>query len=493
MSTLAIDQGTTSTRALLVEPDGKARVLHSVAHRQIYPEPSLVEHDPEELIRNIRHCLTAAGTVDDVQAVGIDNQGESCLAWDAETGEAVGNVIVWQDGRTSAVTEGLRRDGSEAMVLDRAGLPLDPYFSASKLGWILQHNEEAQRLAKRGRLRLGTTDAFFRDRLTGRFQTDISTASRTSLMNIATGDWDEEMCRLFGVPIEFLPPILPTTGDLGALDCGGAKLPLTASIVDQQASLYGHGCRVAGDVKITFGTGAFALQVSGALTRTAVSGPLPTVAWQKFGESVTYALDGGVYCASSAINWARQLGLFDDYAEIDAFHAPPAIDRGLVFVPALTGLACPHWDRSARGAWLGLSLDSSKRDMMQAVLEGIALRMGEVMAAMNRQAPTASIISIDGGLTANSYFCQFLADTLEAKIIVSDQPECTAVGTAALAAEAIGRPFALRRSGRQVVPGLHDPKRLKIYDTAVSIVRSFGKERCNSTFHPYRGVLSGGL
>lgn len=474
MKTLAIDQGTTSTRALIIDGDGAVRTIASLPHRQLYPAPDHVEHDPEELIRNIQACLSAAGEIDCLGAIGIDNQGESCLGWDAETKAAVGPVIVWQDARTSGVTERLKAEDAETIVRERAGLPLDPYFSASKLAWILREIPEAKRLAELGRLRLGTTDAFFLDRLTGRFETDITTASRTSLMNIETGSWDTELCRLFGVPIEALPRIVPTNGDFGVLTCGAKRVPLTASMVDQQASLYGHGCRKRGDAKITFGTGAFALQVTGPLHRNPGGGLLPTVAWQKAGAAPEYAVDGGVYCASSALEWAKSLDLFDDFPEIDTFDTTPAISRGLAFVPSLAGLACPHWDRSARGAWLGLSLDSSKADLVQALLEGIALRTAEVIMAISKVSPPGEAISIDGGMTRNRYFCQFLSDCLERELIVSDQPELTAVGVAALAAEAVGRPFAFVRSGRRVIPRSPCADWHATFAAAVSAVRTFG-------------------
>ena len=287
------------------------------------------------------------------EVVGIDNQGESCLAWDAETGEPVSPVIVWQDERTADVTERLRAEGAEALTLERAGLPLDPYFSASKMGWIVAHVPEAAALARRGRLRLGTTDAWFRQRLTGRCETDPTTASRTSLMSLASCTWDAELCALFGVPVEALPAIAPTTGELGEI----GRRRLTASVVDQQAALRGHGCAAPGEAKITFGTGAFVLAVAGEALPPAGAGPLPTVAWARAGERPTYALDGGVYAAGAAVNWARSLGLFREWAEIADF-GEPAIARGLAFVPALAGLACPHWDRRARGAWMGMGLDT---------------------------------------------------------------------------------------------------------------------------------------
>lgn len=450
MRILAIDQGTTSTRALLVEADGSHRLLHAAEHRQIYPAAGHVEHDAAEILRDVAACLDAAGEAGDVAAVGIDNQGETCLAWDADTGEPVGPCIVWQDDRTAAETARLAAEGCETLVRERAGLPLDPYFSASKLGWILREIPEARRLAGRGRLCLGTTDAFFRHRLTGRFETDVATASRTSLMNLDTCAWDADLCALFGVPVEALPAIGPSSGELGTVRCGGREAPLAASIVDQQAAVYGHGCRAPGEAKITCGTGAFMLAVTGSSRPRADTGALPTVLWQRAGEPPVYGLDGGVYSAAAAVNWARRIGLFEAFAEIDAFDRPPAITRGIAFVPALSGLACPHWDRAARGTFLGLSLDTERADMAQAVLEGIALRIAEVARGMAGATPLSAPVALDGGMSANAYFTQFLADALGLDLSVADVPDVTALGTAAMAGDAAGLPAMVPRGGRLV-------------------------------------------
>ena len=244
--------------------------------------------------------------------------------------------------------------------------------------------------------------------------------------------------------MDALPRITPTSGDLGTLP-GGARL--AASIVDQQAALYGHGCRGPGETKVTFGTGAFAQCVTGGLVAPGNSGVLPTVAWQAEGRPVTYALDGGVYAAASAVNWARELGLFTDYAAIASFPGA-AIDRGLAFVPALVGLGCPHWNRQARGAWLGLGLADGKGDLMQALLEGIALRTAEVLAAMAGLQPVVGRVSIDGGLSRNPYFTAFLADTLGRDLFLSDEAELTAAGLARMAAEAAGVSVPEVRPGR---------------------------------------------
>lgn len=433
MAVLAIDQGTTSTRALLLDEAGESRVIKVLEHQQFYPRPGWVEHDPEEIVANIRACMSAA---QNLQAIGIDNQGESCLAWDAQSKKAISPIIVWQDNRSQGELEKLGAQGAAALVMARAGLPLDAYFSASKLGWILENIPAAKTLHKKGRLRLGTTDAFFLDRLSGRFVTDITTASRTSLLNLERGAWDPELCALFGVPIECLPTIVPSMGDFGVVDINAQKIPIRASLVDQQASLYGHGCRNAGDAKITFGTGAFALAITGdKICLAPERGLLPTVAWQKPNSPPVYALDGGVYCAGSAVNWARGIGLFKDYAQINQFGGASAIARGLVFVPALAGLACPHWDRRAAGLWIGLGLATGALDMMQSLLEGIAFRAAEVIAAMGDFVTLGSALSIDGGLSANPYFCQFLADLLQREVKVQQAVELTALGTALLASE----------------------------------------------------------
>jgi glycerol kinase len=436
MRVLAIDQGTTATKALVLQDDGAIQELPALSHQQIYPQPGRVEHDPEQLLGNIGKLLEQAV---DYQAIGIDNQGETVVAWDAANGRPVSNAIVWQDTRTQNVIETLKADGAEQLTLERAGLPLDAYFSASKLAWIIEHNTEARTLLNQGRLRMGTTDAFFLDRLGGVYATDVTTASRTSLMNLNTLQWDTDLCQLFGVPIEVLPEIRSSTGEFGEVNVNGRVIPVTAAIVDQQAALFGHGCRGPGDAKITFGTGAFCLTVAGPQRlENAASGILPTIAWRLHGQAPVYALDGGVYNAGSAVNWLRTLGLFRDFDEINGFAAQPAIERGLVFVPALSGLACPHWDRSAAGLWLGMGLETTAADLCQAVLEGIALRATEVLDAMSALTPSNDSVSIDGGLSANPYFAQFLADISGRQINVPATRELTALGTAQLALSGTG-------------------------------------------------------
>ena len=429
---LAIDQGTTATKSYTLDTAGQFTFCRSLEHRQIYPQPGWVEHDPQALLNNVQASIEAAA---DVDAIGIDNQGETVIAWDGESGRPIYNAIVWQDQRTTKFTDGLKAQGAERLTLERAGLPLDPYFSASKLRWILQNVPKAQALLKKGRLKLGTSDSFFLHRLTGEYATDVTTASRTSLMNLDSCDWDPDLCEIFKIPLEILPQIRSTTDHFGVvLASGGRKIPITASVVDQQAALLGHGCFRAGQIKATFGTGVFALaNVGEHIKCDHARGILSTIAWQLSDQKPVYAVDAGVYNAGSAINWVKNLGLFGDFADIDRFDPPCAISRGLVFVPALSGLACPYWDRSAAGLWLGLSLETSRQDLCQAVLEGIAFRTAQLLDALFHLTGKRSYISVDGGLINNSYFCQFLADITQYKIVVPISPDITAFGTGRLA------------------------------------------------------------
>ena len=465
MSVLAIDQGTTSTRAVLFNADG-ARPLLSRRHRRHHPRPGWVEHDAEELLAHVAEGL-AAGHAAGAAAWALANQGETCLAWDAETGRPAGPAIVWQDARTQDATEAMERRGAGALVRARAGLPLDPYFSASKLGWLMREAPEVAALRRAGRLRLGTTDAFFRDRLTGRHETDPATASRTALMALDDLRWDDDLCALFGVPADALPAIRPSAGELGDAD----GLPLRASLVDQQASLHGHGCDAPGAAKVTFGTGAFALMPTGPDRPTDVGAALPTVAWQRAGEPPLYALEGGVYCAGSAVDVARGLGLFAALSQIEAFDGPMAAARGLAFVPALAGLAAPHWDRRARGAWMGLGLDTTARDMARAVLEGVAFRTAEVLDAMPG---VAGPLRIDGGLSANPHFRQLLADVAGRPVLAARDAELTARGAAALAGRTEGIAVAPARFEPAVDPRPLSEGARETFAAAREAVQRFG-------------------
>ncbi|MGQ0567324.1 MAG: FGGY family carbohydrate kinase [Gemmobacter sp.] len=421
MRVACIDQGTTSTRCLVVQDGGAWHVAAALRHGQSHPVPGWVEHDPEELIANIRAVLAAAGPVD---AIAIANQGESCLAWDASSGEALSPVIVWQDARTSDALAALPPDAT-TLSTAISGLPLDPYFSASKLAWMLHNIPAVADARARGTLRLGTTDAFFLDRLAGTFATDRATASRTGLLDLGTGDWSRALCDLHGVPMDCLPRIADT--DAGFGDIGG--VPVAVSTVDQQAALFGHGCAAPGDGKITFGTGAFLLAVTGD-SRPATGDLLPTVAWSRQGKGTTFAVEGGVYDAGAALEWARRIGLWDTPADLAAFDGPSALSRGIVFVPALSGLAAPWWDRTASPLFIGMDQATTRTDLTRAVLEGIAMLTAGLVRAVGGDAGRA--ISIDGGLSRSPFFAQVLANACHRAITVPPMHELTALGLAAL-------------------------------------------------------------
>ncbi|MBB4018289.1 glycerol kinase [Chelatococcus caeni] len=429
MRVAALDQGTTSTRCLVIEDGGTWRLAGSRRHRQSHPAPGRVEHDPEELLHNIEAVLEAAGSVD---AIGLANQGESCLAWDGATGKPLSPVIVWQDARTAGALAALG-PAAEQRSRQICGLPLDPYFSAGKLAWLVDNVPEVASARAAGRLRLGTTDAFFLDRLCGSFLTDAATASRTGLLDLETGAWSAELCDLHGVPLDCLPEIRAVDSGFGRI----GSTPVKVSIVDQQAALYGHDCRAPGDCKITFGTGAFLLAVSGEQPPPA-SSLLPTVAWQRQGQGRIFAVEGGVYDAGAALEWARGIGLFSTMEELGAFEGPSALSRGLVFVPALSGLAAPYWDRRAAPLFIGMDHATDRRDMARAVMEGIAMLTADLVEATSRVVQLGSAISIDGGLSRSAYFARFLASACNRTITVPAMHELTALGLAELCGVDVG-------------------------------------------------------
>jgi glycerol kinase len=467
---LALDQGTTSSKAYLWR-DGRFTLAGKREHRQILPRPGWVEHDAAELLRHLRELIALAGPC---ALAGLANQGETVVAWDAATGHPLHHAIVWQDERTRDAVARLRAEGLEALTLERAGLPLDPYFSAAKLRWLLDHAEGARDLLRQGRLRLGTSDAFVLHNLTGICATDASTASRTSLMDLRRLCWDADLCAAFGVPMECLPAIRPTTGDFGSLQGGTA---LVASIVDQQAALFGHGCTAPGDLKITFGTGAFALGLSDTLPEAGLpDGLLPTCAWQLGDAPPRYALDGGILTAGAAVEWLSGTGILDDVSQLDAFEGPSVLECGLAFVPALAGLGCPHWDREARGCFLGLELGTSPVLLRRAVLEGIAFRAAELVRAMQDRSGPPTRIAIDGGLSRSGFFTRFLAAALGRPIEVAGAADVTALGVLHLCLHAAGQEERPRpQPWRHVMPDGILPAALhQRFQQAVALSRAWG-------------------
>jgi glycerol kinase len=440
---LAIDQGTTGTRSMVVDAEGSPVAMRYRTHSQITPHPGWVEHDPEEIWRNVE--LTASSALaaaslkaSDVAGMGIANQGETVMAWDAASGRPVANSIVWQCDRTGRAMERLKKNAGAARRIHRiSGLTPDCYFSASKMRWLYENVEECRKLSRAKRLRMGTLDTWLIWKLSGgsRFITDATTASRTLLMNLRTLEWSPELLDLFRVDEGWLPRIGSTTGHLAEASIAGATVPVLASAVDQQSALYGQCCFRAGMTKCTFGTGAFLLMHTGETPVWSKRGLLTTVARAGHGVT-TYALDGGVYVAGSAVTWMRDnLHLITTDAEAGRLAESVPDAGGVVCIPSLAGLAAPHWERRARGMFHGLTSSTTAAHLARAILEGVALRVYSVAETMARESgqPLQAPLRVDGGLTRNRFFLQFLSGLLNCELAIPPCDETTALGVAWMA------------------------------------------------------------
>jgi glycerol kinase len=436
---LGIDQGTTQTTSVALDESGKVLTSASASIRTSYPQAGWVEQDPWDILQSVLSTVSAVCAFHQIAAVGLDNQGESFLLWDAATGQPLTPVIGWQDKRGQPVCDRLARQVDPSWLRAKTGLILDSYFSAPKLYHILHADPSLKEAARAGRLRFGTVDTWLIWQLSnGRLHiTDASTASRTLLFNINSLAWDDELLALFDIPRTILPEVRPSAGYVGDFDFGaGRRLPLYGLLVDQQAALFGQACFRPGDMKCTFGTGSFLLMNTGDTPQMSAHGLLTTVAWQR-PDAVTYALDGGVFVTGAAVQWlADTLHLLPDVAASSRL-AEEATGGDVTCVPALAGLAAPHWLPDVRGAFFGLSRATTPADMARATLEGICCRVFEVVAAMEKDAGRAiSALKVDGGPTANSYLMQCLADTIGVDVCVAATREATATGVASLAGHA---------------------------------------------------------
>lgn len=440
---LAIDQGTTSSRAIVFDPDGRALAVAQEEFPQLFPREGWVEHDPEAIwattLGVCRRALVALGAdADRVCAIGITNQRETTVLWERSSGRPLANAIVWQDRRTAETCEGLRAAGHEPMITERTGLLLDPYFSATKLAWLLEHVPGARARAERGELAFGTIDSFLVWRLTGGrvHATDITNASRTLLFNIHTGRWDDDLLQLFGIPASLLPEVRDCAADFGTSDSGalGRELPIAGVAGDQQAAAIGQGCTAPGMIKSTYGTGCFMLMNTGSEAVHSRNRLLTTVAYGLDGE-IRYAVEGSIFVAGSAIQWLRdRLRVVDRASETEALARSLDSNRGVYLVPAFTGLGAPHWDPHARGALFGLTLDSGRAELVRATLESMCYQTHDLVDAMVRDGaarPTA--LRVDGGMVANDWMLEFLADVLQIPVERPAVTETTALGAAFLA------------------------------------------------------------
>lgn len=443
---LALDQGTTSTRAVLL--NHKAEMIASVGqeHPQIYPQPGWVEHDPEAIWLSVVKCTTevikkAKIQASQIQGIGITNQRETVVAWNPETSQTIYNAIVWQCRRTTEFCEGLKKKKLEAKIKKKTGLVVDPYFSASKIRWLLENVKGARKLASQGKLKVGTIDTFLLWRLTGgqAHKTDVSNASRTQLMNLSTGKWDKELLKIFQVPEEILPSIEDSNADFGTtkgfpgLPDG---IPIAGIAGDQQSALFGQNCVEAGMSKCTFGTGSFLLMNTGNKMTVSKAGLLTTVAWKlRDQKKMTYALEGGAFICGAAVQWLRdQMQFIKDAGEVETLAAQVTSTDGVFLIPAFVGLGAPYWAPDARAAIVGMTRGTTRAHLARATLEAMALQNVDILQAMEKDLKgKLKVVRVDGGAVRNNMLMQMQTDFLGATVQRPAQTESTVLGAAFLA------------------------------------------------------------
>lgn len=454
---LAIDQGTTGTTALVLAPDGAVSARVDVDFQQHFPEPGWVEHDAEEIWRTVSETAVAAVAKaglapSDIAAIGLTNQRETVVAWERSTGKVLGRAIVWQDRRTAPQCERLRAAGQSDRVHAITGLVLDPYFSATKMQWLLDHGLRS----RVSDLCFGTIESFLLWRLTGgqRHATDVTNASRTLLMDLEHQTWSPEMCALFQVPESCLPEIVANAGEFGRTRGFAAVLdgtPVAGMAGDQHAALFGQACFSPGDIKCTYGTGAFIVLNAGSVRPRSRHGLLETLAWQ-LPSGATYALEGSCFVAGAAVQWLRDgLGLVSSAAEVEALAAQVDSSEGVVFVPALAGLGAPYWDAEARGLICGITRGTTRAHIARATLEGIAFQVDALVEAMRLDSGTPiHTLRVDGGAAANDLLMQLQADLSGLKVERPRDLESTARGAAMLAGLGIGMFTSPRDAARMI-------------------------------------------
>jgi glycerol kinase len=487
---LAIDQGTTSTRAIVFVSAGRPVASAQKELPQIFPRPGWVEHDPEEIWRaTVEVCRDALAQAKleakDLAGIGITNQRETTVVWDRATGKPVHNAIVWQDRRTSDMCAALQRDGHEETVSRRTGLLLDPYFSGTKIAWILQNVAGVRAAADKGALAAGTIESFLLWRLTGGkvHASDATNASRTLLLDIRKGAWDADLGKLLGVPASMLPTVVDNAGELGVTtaDILGAPVPVLGMAGDQQAATVGQACIKPGMVKATYGTGCFALLNTGSIAMQSSNRLLTTIAYQLGGRR-TYALEGSIFIAGAAVQWLRDgLHLIEKSADVEAVAAKARDDHGVYMVPAFVGLGAPYWDAEARGALLGLTRDTGPAEIAAATLDSVCYQTRDLIEAMRGDGAQIDELRVDGGMVVNDPLMQRLADTVGAPVERPKVIETTALGAAFLAGlqaglwaslDALSATWSLDRAFRPAEDTPSRDRRYAGWQTAVRRVRS---------------------
>lgn len=477
---LALDSGTTSVRTLLFRQDGTIADTAQSEFPQHYPQPGWVEHDPMDIwssqIGTASRLLEKRGIdATEVAAIGITNQRETVIAWNRSTGKPVCNGIVWQDRRTAGMCEEIKQRGAETTVREKAGLTVNSYFSATKMAWILQNVPEARRLADSGELALGTVDCWLLWNLTqgAVYATDATNASRTMLYNIRTAAWDEELCRIFDIPIKILPDVKPSSARFGVTGnrfFGGRRVPITGIAGDQQAALFGHGCFSEGSAKTTFGTGSFVLMNTGGRMIESGGKLLSTVAW-KLGGTVTYALEGSIFITGAAIQWLRdELRVIHDAADTEYFASKVPDTGGVYMVPAFAGLGAPYWDMYARGIIVGITRGTNMNHIIRAALESLAYQTRAVFLEMEKESGiSGEELRVDGGASVNNFLMQFQADILDVPVVRPKTTELTARGAAFFAGieagfwEGIDDLPLRQESEHRFFPGMDEIRRDELY------------------------------
>ena len=440
---LALDEGTTSARSILFDRECNVVSMAQQEFPQIYPQPGWVEHDPMDIYANqyasMTECIAKSGiSPDEIAGVGITNQRETTIVWEKATGRPVYNAIVWQCRRTSGYCESM--SGYADMIMQKTGLKLDAYFSATKIKWILDNVNGAREKAERGEMLFGTVDTWLLWKLSGVHVTDRTNASRTMLYNINTLEWDKELCELFGIPMSMLPEVRSSSEIYGEMNLMGATVPVCGIAGDQQAALYGQGCLSAGDLKITYGTGCFLLANTGENPVFSRSGLVTTIAATCENEPVQYALEGSVFVGGAVIQWLRdELRFIKDAADSEYCARKVSDIGGVYIVPAFAGLGAPHWNMRARGTITGLTRGAGIEHIIRAALESIAYQSEDVISAMRSDmGGEIAALRVDGGASANNLLMQFQADISNLEVIRPVQKEATAAGAAMLAGKAVG-------------------------------------------------------
>ena len=462
---LAIDQGTSSSRTIIFDSQLKKVESLQEEYPLDYPKSGWVEIDPKSLIASVENTFEPLlkKYKDTIEAIGITNQRESTVVWERKSGKPIYPIIVWQDRRTEDFCKKIKVEGNEELIFKKTGLQVDPYFSATKIAWILDNVPEARQKAEKGELLFGTIDTFLLWQLAGEHKTDVTNASRTMLYNINSREWDEDLLELFNIPKTILPQVEESSHEFGQHK--DTKIKITGIIGDQQAALFGQQCFSMNSMKATFGTGCFLMANTGSEPKYSNQGLLTTIGYG-VSNTTAYALEGSIFSCGTIVKWLRDgLGFFTDASETEGLINKDWNSNGVLFIPALSGLGVPHWNPTIKGSFYGLTADNNKEDLITAAFKSIAYQLKDILKLLKTEGLVVEGLSIDGGMTVNKTFCQMLSDILEEQVNVSENPESTAIGAASVAMVGAG-----------LASGLDDLKKVSSVGATFNPVGSLDKE-----------------